>query len=255
MLPWMKRQREAASATARRPARVPEGQRVYAVGDIHGRADLLHELLELIRHDAAGTDRRCTVVFLGDYVDRGPDNSEVIDLLAGEPLPGFDALHLVGNHEAVFLQFLRDAEIGRDWLRFGGDATLRSYGVRIRSSNPPIDELLEAKAALARNLPRRHLQFLRGLRLSCSIGDYFFVHAGVRPGVPLDQQDGNDMIWIRDLFLNSEMDFGKVVVHGHTPDEFVHNLPNRIGIDTGAYFTGHLTAAVLEGEERRFLST
>jgi serine/threonine protein phosphatase 1 len=248
-----KRNEEPASAPA---AKTPEGERIYAVGDIHGRADLLQELIGQIRKDMRwGEPERCTVVFLGDYVDRGAQNREVLDLLSGDPVPGAATVSLIGNHEAVMLQFLQDAEIGRDWVRFGGDATLASYGIRVRREDPSIGDLLDAQETLRRDLPAQHLRFLKDLKLSYLAGDYLFVHAGVRPGVPLAEQDGNDLIWIRNQFLQSDADFGCVVVHGHTPDLEIQSRHNRIGIDTGAYFSGKLTAAVLEGETRRFLTT
>jgi len=237
------------------PPSVPEDLRVYAIGDIHGRADLLDELHRLIVRDSAdwGGDR--IIVYLGDYIDRGMGNREVLDTLVHQPLPGFRSIHLIGNHEAVLLQFLQDAEIARDWIKFGGDTTLASYGVRLPRGELSIDALLEAKAVLQRNMPPEHLEFLRGLRLNYWIGGYMFVHAGVKPGVALDRQDGNDMIWIRKTFLKSKEDFGKVIVHGHTPSLQPEMRHNRIGIDTGAFFSGHLTALVLQGAERRFLST
>ncbi len=258
MLPWMKRAEsptEIAPGSRDRVATVPDGLRVYAIGDIHGRADLLDELHRMIRDDAAGWEGDRIIVYLGDYIDRGMHNREVLDTLVHHPLSGFRSIHLIGNHEAVLLQFLQDAEIARDWLKFGGETTLASYGVRLQRSRATIDSLLEAKATLQNNMPPEHLSFLRGLRLNYWIGDYMFVHAGVRPGVPLDRQDGNDMIWIRNSFLKSREDFGKVVVHGHTPMLAPEIRANRISIDTGAFFSGHLTALVLEGGTRRFLNT
>ena len=258
MLPWMKRAEsavETVSEDRNRVASVPDGLRVYAIGDIHGRADLLDELHRMIRNDAADWDGDRIIVYLGDYIDRGMHNREVLDTLVHHPLAGFRSIHLIGNHEAVLLQFLQDAEIARDWLSFGGETTLASYGVRLQRSGATIDSLLEAKANLQHNMPPEHLAFLRGLRLNYWIGDYMFVHAGVRPGVPLDRQDGNDMIWIRNSFLKSREDFGKVVVHGHTPMLAPEIRTNRISIDTGAFFSGHLTALVLEGDTRRFLNT
>lgn len=256
MLPWMSRKRRDEPAAAERIARLPAGERVYAIGDIHGRSDLLLELIDMIEADMRwGDAERQTVVFLGDYVDRGAGNREVLDILSRRPFGDVETIYLIGNHEAVLLQFLQDAEIGRDWVRFGGETTLASYGVRLRREDPTIGELLDAQARFQDNLPAAHLRFLRDLKLSFLAGDYLFVHAGLRPGVPLERQDGNDLIWIRDSFIKSEADFGCVVVHGHTPEMEVQNRHNRIGIDTGAYFSGRLTAAVLENDIRRFLST
>jgi len=255
MLPWMSRKKQAEQLQARASS-LPDGERVYAIGDIHGRADLLRELIDLIGDDLQrGQPERSTIVFLGDYVDRGADNRGVLETLCRRPFGDTDTIFLIGNHEAVLLQFLQDAEIGRDWVRFGGDATLASYGVRLRRDDPNINELLDAQTAFADALPDHHLEFLQDLKLSFLAGDYLFVHAGIRPGVPLDRQDGNDLIWIRDSFIRSDADFGCVVVHGHTPNLEIQNRHNRIGVDTGAYFSGRLTAVVLEGQERRFLST
>jgi serine/threonine protein phosphatase 1 len=258
MLPWMSRKKreQEAAAHAAHAVRMPDGERVYAIGDIHGRSDLLADLIEQIRSDLKwGEVERSTVVFLGDYIDRGSRSNEVLDILAGKPFGSTDTISLIGNHEAVLLQFLQDAEIGRDWVRFGGDMTLASYGVRLRRDDPGIGELLDAQAQLTEAMPAHHLKFLQDLKLSFRAGDYLFVHAGIRPGVPLNQQDGNDLIWIRNSFVESEEDFGCVVVHGHTPDLEIQNRHNRIGVDTGAYFSGKLTAVVLEGDGRRFLTT
>lgn len=255
MLPWMSRKKRDA-AVAAQTWRLPQGERIYAVGDIHGRSDLLADLIEQINADMRwGEAERCTVVFLGDYIDRGADSRDVVEILTERPFGKTDTICLIGNHEAVLLQFLQDAEIGRDWVRFGGDMTLASYGVRLNREDPSIAELLDAQANLTASLPSHHLAFFQDLKLSFRAGDYLFVHAGIRPGVPLQEQDGNDLIWIRDRFIKSEADFGCVVVHGHTPNLEIQNLHNRVGVDTGAYFSGRLTAAVLEGDTRRFLTT
>lgn len=255
MLPWMSRKKREEAALAR-VSLLPDGERIYAVGDIHGRSDLLLDLVDQIRRDMEwGEAKRNTIVFLGDYIDRGARSSEVLDILAGNPFGDTDTICLIGNHEAVLLQFLQDAEIGRDWVRFGGDMTLASYGVRLKRDDPGITDLLDAQQKLADVIPAHHLQFLQDLKLSFRAGGYLFVHAGIRPGVPLHEQDGNDLIWIRNRFLKSDADFGCVVVHGHTPDLEIQSLRNRIGVDTGAYFSGKLTAAVLEGDTRRFLTT
>jgi len=237
-----------------RRARAPAGSRVYAIGDIHGRADLLAALHRMIRDDAAGRPvSRRVAVYVGDYIDRGPDSRAVIDLLLDAPLAGFESVHLLGNHEAFLLDFLDDAAIGPDWLFNGGAETLASYGVE--SPWPFGDPLDRMQTEFRRRLPARHLTFLRGLRLSHVEGDYLFVHAGVRPGVPLDRQARDDLLWIRDEFLDSGTDLGKVVVHGHSIAHEPEQRANRIGIDTGAYMTGRLTCLVLEGADRRFLAT
>jgi len=237
-------------------ARVPDGAVVYAVGDVHGERRLLDGLLEAIAADAAalppGTDRH--LVFIGDYVDRGLESRSVLDLLTGDPLPGFRKRFLLGNHEASMLHFLEDPQGGGAWLEFGGLETLASYGVAASVAPGP------AKRAALRDrldaaLPAAHRHFLRTLEHRVELGDYLFVHAGVRPGRALDRQVLEDLLWIREPFLSSARDHGKVVVHGHTVVEAPELLPNRIGIDTGAYATGVLTALVLAGTERRVLQT
>ncbi len=237
-------------------AAVPRGVRVYAVGDVHGRFDLLEQLLGQIERDAEGAaDLVKYVVFLGDYVDRGPQSRLVIERLAGPPLPGFGAIHLRGNHEAAMLDFLADVQIGGAWIAYGGNATMASYGVVPPAEDAPPEFLEEARQQLLAALPDHHLAFLKRLRNSIAIGDYLFVHAGIKPGVPLDRQAESDLLWIRREFLHSTADHGKVVVHGHTIAEQPEVRSNRIGIDTGAFATNRLTALVLEGTERRFLCT
>jgi serine/threonine protein phosphatase 1 len=242
---------------AGRLARVPPGVCVYAVGDIHGRVDLLSELHRLIREDAGhltpGTEK--LVVYVGDYVDRGLESRQVVDLLLDRPLPDFTAVHLLGNHDAWLLSFLVEAQIGPTWLRYGGDATLHSYGVSVGLQRDDASIYDKLQADLRERVPRRHVDFLQSLELSYETGDYLFVHAGVRPTLPLDRQTAEDLLWIREPFLSWRRDLPKVVVHGHTvgADPIVRN--NRIGIDTGACWTGCLTCLVLEEGDYRFLST
>lgn len=236
-------------------ARVPPGRRVYAIGDVHGRADLLRALHALILEDAANAPPEKTVIYLGDYVDRGLHSREVLDLVVDAPLPGFAQVALRGNHEAMMLDFLERAENGPPWLWNGGAATLLSYGVALPSATQDPAALEAAREAFAAALPARHLEFLRGLRLSHVEGDYAFVHAGIRPGLPLEMQAADDLLWIRGEFLRSTLDHGHVVVHGHTIVREVEMRPNRIGLDTGAYATGRLTALVLEDNRRWLLST
>lgn len=238
---------------ARRAASVPPGQRVYIVGDIHGCAALLDRLLAMIISDAATGPEKRLLVFVGDYVDRGPDSGMVIERLLA-PLPGFEIRCLRGNHDQAVLDFLNDPPTYRLWKNYGAQETLLSYGVR-----PPLFEDAQAIAAahgeFAARLPESHRRFFEELELSTEIGDYFVVHAGVRPGIALGAQSAEDLLWIREEFLLSRSDFGKVVVHGHTPTESVVRRKNRIGIDTGAYATGRLTALVLEGESVRLIHT
>lgn len=237
-------------------ARVPDGTRVYAIGDIHGRVDLLAELHKQIRRDLKDRPAaRATVVYLGDYIDRGPDSAGVVDFLLDRPLEGCVAIHLKGNHEATLVQFLDDLGIGPNWLFNGGDATLNSYGVAISRWEADPVALRRAQDEFRAALPARHAGFYRGLALQHQAGDYLFVHAGIRPGVALDDQDSYDLMWIRQPFLEARDDHGVVVVHGHTITRRPELRPNRIGIDTGAYYSGRLTCLVLDGATRRFLTT
>lgn len=237
-------------------AGLPEGLRIYAVGDIHGRDDLLAELHERILADAASAPSATNIlIYLGDYIDRGLQSRQVLDRLTGGRLPGFEHVFLKGNHELAMLQFLGDAAFGKTWKYYGGLETLHSYGVQelTRTDDPAAFE--RAREHLLDRLPEAHRHFLETLEISREFGGYFFAHAGVRPGIALHRQIEEDLLWIREEFLQSGASFGKIVVHGHTPNEEVVIRPNRIGIDTGAYMTGVLTALVLEGQGRRFIQT
>lgn len=236
---------------------LPPGQLLYAVGDIHGRLDLLERLLGLIENDTraqTGAKNR-SLVFLGDYVDRGPDSRGVVrKLISGLPR-GFETHFLKGNHEAILLDFLREAWRLDHWLQNGGETTMQSYGVdtdRLRRLGAPAEVW---RQSFAEALPEAHLRFFRSLKLSVAFGDYFFVHAGVRPGLPLEAQSEADLVWIRGPFLNYAGPFGKIVVHGHTPGAAAVIRPNRICIDTGAVFTGRLTALRLRNGTRELLHT
>ena len=233
---------------------VPPGTRVYAVGDVHGELGALTRLMANIREDAAeSAAERRVLVFLGDYVDRGLDSRAVIDFLLAPSAPGFKRVFLRGNHEAWMLAFLADARAGPQWLEAGGQATLLSYGVT-HPPAPRAETRFEAlREALARALPAEHVAFLEGLELHHVEGDYAFVHAGIRPGIALADQSERDLLWIRDEFIHDRRDHGKVIVHGHSLTHRPEVLPNRIGIDTGAYATGCLTCLVLAGTDRRFL--
>ncbi len=231
------------------PVRVgTQGRLVYAVGDIHGRLDLLRRLIADIIANAAmaGTDGRPVVVFLGDYVDRGPDSRGVIDqLLQLTKASGFEIHSLMGNHEQAMLWFLDDPKAGRGWVMHGGAETLASYGVTAPSPQASDDDWEAARLALRAALPTDHLTFLLSLELYLEIGDYLFVHAGIKPGVPLHKQAEKDLLWIRDDFLNASYTGDKVVVHGHTPAPEPVFYAGRIGVDTGAYATGLLCAVRL----------
>ena len=242
--------------TQRPPSEAPAGSRIYAVGDIHGRADLLEALLAQIADDAARQpDTAKRLIYLGDYVDRGPASSAVIDMVLRDRPTGFEVVPLMGNHEEMMLRFLEDLAIGRTWMMNGGDETLRSYGVDPPSMFAGTPVLRHAQQQFAERLAASHKSFLESLAVSHTEGDYLFVHAGVRPGVPLDRQRTEDLLWIRNEFLESDSDFGKVVVHGHSITLDPEFRANRIGIDTGAYRSNQLTCLVLEGTERQLLTT
>lgn len=227
------------------------------MGDVHGRADLLVKLLEDLRADAAkgGFEGRPILVFLGDYIDRGFQSKDVIDILLGELMSPFETYFLKGNHEAAMIQFLTDPSIGPRWAEFGGAETLVSYGVRPPRLRTSAEQWQRASEELNKVLPPEHLNFLNHLDLSVRIGDYVFVHAGVRPGVALDEQTEYDLLWIREEFLADRRPLGAVIVHGHTPATDPHRDSRRIGIDTGAYLSGKLTAARFEHEDVSFIST
>ena len=226
------------------------GYRAYVVGDVHGRLDLLEELLakihsELQRRPAA----KSLLVFVGDLIDRGPSSAQVIERLRTYNREGIRPVFLLGNHEEVLLRILGgDAELITKWRWFGGAECLESYGVDSSQFSHLNDE--EALAIVRRAIPKEHVEFLESFADSCRFGDYLFVHAGIRPGVELDQQRQSDLRWIREPFLLDDRDHGFIVVHGHTISEEVEARPNRIGIDTGAYRTGVLTALAIEGPER-----
>jgi serine/threonine protein phosphatase 1 len=226
--------------------RLPEGIRVYAVGDIHGRADLLKQMFTVIDADIARNPvARPIEVFLGDYIDRGPDSAQTLDLLIERGLYR-ETVFLKGNHEAYFLEVLRNPAKLEDWRQFGGLQTLMSYGIRPTLS-PDASEQADLINALTDIMPADHLTFLRSLKPSFVCGDFFFVHAGVRPGIPLNEQQETDLLWIRNEFLDSEENFGKFIVHGHTPVREPDIRSTRINIDTGAYATGNLTLLTIQG--------
>ena len=233
----------------------PRDYRAYAIGDIHGRLDLLERLLRGVEHDLQVRPvRKALIVFLGDLVDRGPHSAQVIERLRGYRPARAKTVFLLGNHEEVLLRILAgDASPVPSWLRFGGAQCLDSYGVDPSSlAGVPPEQAVEI---IQRAMPATHKEFLASFVDTCRFGDYLFVHAGIRPGVPIDQQQQSDLRWIRDPFLLDDTDHGMVVVHGHTIVDDVEERPNRIGIDTGAYRTGVLTALVLEGQDRWYIDT
>jgi serine/threonine protein phosphatase 1 len=241
-------------------AQAPADTRIYAIGDIHGCDGLLAKLLDLIQADAAAApEQRRLLVYLGDYVDRGPDSAAVIERLRRGPPAGFEAVFLMGNHEALMLDFLADPAAGGIWLRNGGRETAASYGVSStnihRGGAAELGKLGTMRQVPGANLPAPHRTFLDTLVPMHREGDYLFVHAGIQPGLPLTEQRLEDLLWIREPFLSSPDDHGAVVVHGHTPVEAVEFRANRINVDTGAVWTDRLTALVLHGDERRLIQT
>lgn len=236
--------------------RAPEGQRIYAVGDIHGRADLLKSLQEMIRQDAqANTPCDTAVVYLGDYLDRGPFIQDTVNLVINGLPEDFQITWLRGNHEQMFADFLQDPSVLPDWIDLGGLWTLTSYGLHLGPDALSPQRAAQVRDDLVAGMPEEHLDFLRQLPLQHQLGDYLFVHAGVRPGIPMEEQAANDLLWIRDEFLSERHDLDCMVVHGHTVERQPEPRRHRLGIDTGAYATGVLTCAVLEEDSIRFLAT
>ena len=229
------------------PATLPPGQRVYAIGDIHGCLERLVTLHELIAQDIeARPIEQVTLIHLGDYVDRGPESAQVIEwLMAGPPVPDALVVNLMGNHEHMMLAAISSGqdEPANHWLMNGGADALHSWGVPRTATHKE----------WASHVPAPHLMFLRDLAISHQVGPYLFVHAGIRPGVPIERQTRHDMLWIREPFLSSRDDHGVVVVHGHTPRQEPTVLRNRVGIDTGAVIGGVLTSVVLEADQIGFL--
>lgn len=229
---------------------------VYAIGDVHGRADLLRRLMDLILLDVEDRPpaKRPLLIPLGDYVDRGHESRAVIDLILAPAVQSvFEVKALKGNHEAVMLAFLEDPTLGPAWTTHGGAATLLSYGVSPPRAGADEEAWNDVRLALLAALPPAHARFLTQLSLYVTVGDYLFVHAGVRPGVPIEEQTERDLLWIREEFLSAKTPNDRVVVHGHTPQIEPTLTPRRIGVDTGAYATNMLTAVRLAGAERSFL--
>lgn len=220
-----------------------DGRTIYAIGDIHGCDDLLNEVHARI--DAEDTDG--LEIYLGDYIDRGPDTAGVIQMLIDRAM-NRDVIFILGNHEFLAQEFLAGKIAYEVWQRVGAAETLRSYGVDAAGLS---DE--EIRTAFSKSLPIAHQFFFELLRPSFTSGDYFFTHAGVRPGIALEAQTGDDLMWIRREFLDCTDAFGKIIVHGHTPVELPEFKANRINIDTGAFATGRLTCLALDGDGARLL--
>ena len=231
------------------------GWRAYVVGDIHGRLDLLEQLLEKIQADiATSVARKFLLVFVGDLIDRGPNSAQVVERLRTYSHPRVRTVFLLGNHEEVLLRILAgEADLITKWRWFGGSECLKSYGLDTDRLTGLSDE--HARLIIKESIPKEHVEFLERFDDSCRFGDYLFVHAGIRPGVEIDQQRQSDLRWIREPFLFDDTDHGFIVVHGHTISPQVEIRPNRIGIDTGAYRTGVLTALAIDGTESWLVDT
>jgi serine/threonine protein phosphatase 1 len=250
MLRWLKSR--GVGVGEQRTFSVPPGLRLYVIGDVHGRADLLAEAAARIERDLVSQPKvETATIFLGDYVDRGPASRDVLARLSSGEFPT-EIVPLRGNHELMLEQFLLYPETGASWRQNGGLETLHSYGVDLGDLRA--GRYQDVAEGFRKALPPAHLDFVQETRLSLEVGDYYFCHAGVRPGVSLASQSEEDLLWIREPFLSSLDPFEKIVVHGHTPVIEPEIRPNRINLDTGAYITGRLTCLVLEEDCRRFLS-
>lgn len=259
--PWSTAQRDAsvAAPAAARPSGKVDGQLVYAIGDIHGCYDQLRRLLADISADAEDRTkgRTATLIFCGDYIDRGPASAQVLDALCWLKRHGpFHVHFLKGNHEQVMLAYLADPEAAQDWMKFGGMQTLTSYGVTPPAPDDGPERHIEARDDLLERMPVAHLRFLESLELMVGLGDFAFVHAGVRPEVTLANQREQDLLWIRQGFVDVETRHERIIVHGHSwIDDQPRLLPHRIGIDTGVYETGVLTAVRIEDDGIEIIAT
>ncbi|MGE6699365.1 metallophosphoesterase family protein [Hyphomonas sp. NPDC076900] len=256
-----------APPALQRITQAPDGLCLYAVGDIHGRMDLLLRLVEQIDADAAQLPEEVKpqIIFLGDYIDRGLQSRDVIEYFTSGALDRYDPVFLLGNHEEALLRFLQEVNFGTQWTRFGGGETLYSYGFAPPNSRASLnshEEMAKVREAWTKlweafreRLPESHLSFFQSLKPYHVAGDYLFVHAGLRPGLSLEKQSQRDMLWIREEFLDDALPFDHLIVHGHTPEDAIHRDDRRIGLDTGAFLTGKLSAARLFGTDVAFLNT
>lgn len=233
-------------------AKGPEGVRLYAIGDIHGRLDLLQDMHGLIRADL---DRRPThdwrIIHLGDYIDRGPDSKGVLDFLTHASNHDPRILSLLGNHDDGFLNYLSTGDTGGIFANHGGSDTARSYGIEVDFSDPQSAAIAHQK--LVQSVPRAHIDYIQAMPRSIRFGDFFFCHAGVNPALSLDAQDPDELIWIRTIFLKWTAPFENVIIHGHTPQSAIEVQPNRVNLDTYAWKNGKLSAIVIDGAEKQFL--
>ncbi len=233
-------------------AATPPGMRIYAVGDIHGRYDLLTEMHRRIMAEIL-RDRPddWRIIYLGDYIDRGPASRQVLNFLSGSIATEPRVMAIAGNHDIGFLAFLDQPQASGIFANYGGDATARSYGVDIDFSSR--EGLMRGHAELVKAVPEEHKHLLHTLKLSVTLGDFFFSHAGIRPGVPLEEQSSGDLVWIRECFRDYRELHPKLIVHGHTPVPAPEIMPNRVNLDTGAYYTGRLTGMMFEGKQKRLM--
>lgn len=251
MFRWLSRKKQCDEPSTRSvllgDASVPEGHVIYAIGDIHGRADLLRTTIEKIHSDLVTLDQKKTIIYLGDYIDRGPDSAVVIDILQSASEEDIQSHLIMGNHEEFLVRFLDNPMEGMPWLTYGGAETLLSYSVGMPPGVLSTDKLEKVSDDLMHKLNERgHLAFYRGLKDAVTIGDYYFTHAGIHPDISLQKQTGEHLRWIREPFLGHTAGYSHVIVHGHTVTDEPVFKPNRIGIDTGAYHSGKLTCLRLE---------
>ncbi|MGX9146430.1 metallophosphoesterase [Mesorhizobium sp. 128a] len=239
-------------------ARAPDGMRLYAIGDVHGRHDLLAAMHRRIESELKYKPTAdCRIIHLGDYVDRGPDSKSVLDFLIEAQKRDPRNLMLAGNHDIGFLDFLTEPDPDGLFMRYGGVQTAQSYGVDLIGDARwfgKADAVRRGHADLVNAVPQAHVDFLRSLQLSLIFGDFFFCHAGIRPDVPLDSQSPQDLVWIRDVFHNHPGLYPKVVVHGHTPVPEAELMPNRVNVDTLAWQSGMLSALAVDGADKRILT-
>lgn len=233
----------------------PPNTRIYSIGDIHGCEDLLRQLQALIIEDSSNYSGHKKIIYLGDYIDRGEFSKQVIELLVAHPLPGFESIYLRGNHEQSLLDFLVEPDIGRSWFNYGGLQTLVSYGVKFNKIPTSKDDLKALQSDLNNQIPSTHLAFYNNTVSYHESGHYYFVHAGVKPGLSLAKQQTSNQLWIREEFISYTKPFEKIIVHGHTCSEQADFKINRIGIDTCAYASGKLTCLVLENDTQRTIQT
>ena len=244
MLRFLKRTFDPAPSA---PPALPDGIRVYALSDIHGRADLFQKALEWIAQDAAQhPDKRIIEILLGDFIDRGMQSKQVLELAIAEPAHGHERICLMGNHEATLLDFLHNAQVLRGWMSYGGLPTLDAYGVELpQDMTPNSFETLREQFTAA--LPETHRAFLQNLQTDYLLGDYYFVHAGVRPNVPLEEQRDEDKCWIREPFLSHKKPFEKYIVHGRTPLPAPQFYPHRVNLDMNEAAEDMLACLILDG--------